>query len=287
MRSMTGYGRGLCESDGRSVAIEIKSVNHRFLDLSFRMPRSFAFAEDAMRKQIASCVSRGHLDIYVSYSNIRDDSKTVRVDAALLGAYMKAMDLLEGLPDDRSRVNMAQLEGVMTVEEAAEDSEALTAIITEALSSALDELNAMRLREGRNIKTQLSNYIDELERVTDSISERYPQTVKEYTERLKKSVRELIDRDIDETRLLTEVAIMADRSAIDEEVVRLHSHITQLRQLLADEEPVGRRVDFLVQELNREVNTISSKSQDVPITNLVIEAKAIIEKLREQIQNIE
>ena len=287
MRSMTGYGRGLCERDGRSVAIELKSVNHRFLDLSFRMPRSFAFAEDAMRRQIASGVSRGHLDIYVSYSNIRDDSKTVRVDTALLSAYMKAMDLLDGLPDDRTRLSVAQLDGVMTVEEAAEDSEALTVIITEALSSALGELNAMRLREGGNIKTQLSNSIDELERVTDTISERYPQTVKEYTERLKKSVRELIDRDIDEARLLTEVAIMADRSAIDEEVVRLHSHIAQLRQLLADEEPVGRRVDFLVQELNREVNTISSKSQDVPITNLVIEAKAIIEKLREQIQNIE
>ena len=287
MRSMTGYGRATREMDGRELTIELKSVNHRFLDVNFRMPRSFMFMEDEARRCIGSYLSRGHVDVYVTYKNNRSDARTVALDRPLMDAYIKALDGIEGLKDDRTLMNVARFPDVLTVTEADEDQDALKALMTETIKAALETLCEMRIREGREIMKDLSSHVDQIERITLDIEKRYPETVAEHTARLRAAIEELVGQNVDETRLLTEVAIMADRSAIDEETVRLKSHVSQLREVFKLEEPIGRRVDFIVQELNREVNTISSKSQDIPITNLAVEGKAVIEKLREQIQNIE
>lgn len=287
MYSMTGYGRAMRQLDGRELTVELKSVNHRFLDLNFRMPRSFLFLEEDARRLIGSRLSRGHVDVYFTYRNLRPDARTVRLDRTLLEAYRAALDGVEGLRDDRSLMGIASFPDVLTAEEAPEDQDALRSLLSQTLSAALEELCEMRAREGEHLRNDLTRRADEIERITAGIEERYPATVEEYTVRLRRVIEELAGQNFDESRLLTEVAVMADRSAIAEETVRLRSHIAQLRECLSSEEPVGRRVDFIVQELNREVNTISSKSQDIPITNLVVEGKTAIEKLREQVQNIE
>ena len=289
MLSMTGYGRATCETDGRQLTIELKSVNHRFLDLSFRMPRNLMFLEDDARKAIAEKLARGHVDVFMTYRNLRSDARTVQVDRALFDAYAQALDTLAngGLRDDRSLMSVARMPDVMIVTEAEEDQDAVRALMLETMAQALEQLLAMRRREGASMAEDLGRKVDTIEEMPRKIEARYPETVEEYTRRLRASIEELIGQNVDETRLLTEVAVMADRSAIAEETVRLHSHIQQLRETFQREEPIGRRLDFLVQELNREVNTISSKSQDVPITRLAVECKAEIEKLREQLQNVE
>ena len=289
MHSMTGYGRAMREIEGRQLTIELKSVNHRFLDVSFRMPRGLMFLEDDARKRIAAKLARGHVDVFMTYRNLRADTKTVRVDEALLSAYMQAFDKIAaaGLKDDRAMMGVSRFPDVLIVEEAPEDQDALRTLMIETLDEALDELKAMRAREGEEMKKDLTFRVNEIGRITDAIEARYPDTVKEYTERLRTSVRELIGSEIEESRRVMEVAIMADRSAIAEEIVRLNSHLGQLRELFEHAEPIGRKIDFIVQELNREVNTISSKSQDIPITQLAVDAKAEIEKLREQLQNVE
>lgn len=289
MLSMTGYGRATCETDGRQLTIELKSVNHRFLDLSFRMPRNLMFLEDDARKAIAEKLARGHVDVFMTYRNLRSDARTVQVDHALFDAYAQALDTLAngGLRDDRSLMSVARMPDVMIVTEAEEDQDAVRALMLETMAQALEQLLAMRRREGASMAEDLGRKVDAIEEMTRKIEARYPETVEEYTRRLRASIEELIGQNVDKTRLLTEVAVMADRSAIAEETVRLHSHIQQLRETFQREEPIGRRLDFLVQELNREVNTISSKSQDVPITRLAVECKAEIEKLREQLQNVE
>ncbi|MBQ3079594.1 MAG: YicC family protein [Clostridia bacterium] len=290
MHSMTGYGRAQCQADGRSLTIELKSVNHRFLDLNFRMPRSFAFLEDGVRKQIAANLSRGHVDVFVTYLNLREDSKSVIVDTGLVSAYMKALDEvleLTGLRDDRALSLVTRLPDALRVTEAAEDEEALKNLMKETLQAALDNLNAMRAREGEAMKSDMLLKLQEIECETEKIEKRYPETVNEYHDRLKARVEELLNSQMDENRLAQEVAVMADRAAIAEETVRLRSHIAQAREKCMAKEPVGRALDFIVQEMNREVNTISSKSQDIPITQSVIQLKSAIEKLREQLQNVE
>lgn len=289
MLSMTGYGRAMRAEDGRELTVELKSVNHRFLDLSFRMPRGLMFLEDDVRKLISRRVSRGHVDVFMTYRNLRSDARTVTVDRALFDAYSRALDELSGsgLRDDRSLMAVARMNDVLIVTEAEEDQEALRRLTADTVNDALDALLQMRTREGIEMKRDLVNRIDHIEEMIGEIEARYPETVQEYKARLRVSIEEMIGQGVDEARLLTEVAIMADRSAIAEETVRLRAHIAQLRECMEKDEPVGRRIDFLVQELNREVNTISSKSQDVPITRCVVSLKAEIEKLREQLQNIE
>jgi len=289
MLSMTGYGRAMKDMDGRQLTIELKSVNHRFLDISFRMPRNLMFLEDEARKRIGAKLARGHVDVFMTYRNMRSDARTVQADGALFDAYAAALASLvrEDVRDDRSLMSIARMPDVLVVTEAEEDQDALRRLLGETLEEALDQLVAMRRREGEAIARDLNARTDRIEEMTKQIEARYPETVAEYTQRLKNSVAELIGQNMDENRLLMEVAVMADRSAIAEETVRLHAHIAQLRECLLKDEPIGRRIDFLVQEFNRETNTISSKSQDVPITRLAVDMKAEIEKLREQIQNIE
>ena len=225
----------------------------------------------------------------MTYRNLRSDAKQVTVDRALFDAYAAALDTVAdaGLRDDRTLMSVARMPDVMVITKSEEDQEALRALLKQTMSQALDALVAMREREGVEMAADLNRTVDAIEEMTGQIEARYPQTVAEYTARLRASIEELIGQNVDETRLLTEVAVMADRSAIAEETVRLHSHIQQLRECFVRSEPIGRRLDFLVQELNREVNTISSKSQDIPITRLAVDCKAEIEKLREQLQNVE
>ena len=292
MLSMTGYGRAFVEIEGRQMTVEVKSVNHRFLDIAFRMPRNLMFLEDAARKAIGARLARGHVDVFVTYRNLRTDARTVRVDEALFKAYVDALRQLRGavgpdLRDDSTLMGIAHMPDVMTVTEAEEDQDAVRALLEAALGQALDALCAMRAREGEAIRDDLKSRVDAIERMTEAVEARYPETVAAYTQRLRAAMEELAGSGVDETRLMMEVAVMADRSAIAEETVRLHSHILQLRNVFESPEPIGRRVDFIVQELNREVNTISSKSQDIPITQLTVDMKAEIEKLREQVQNIE
>lgn len=289
MLSMTGYGRATADRDGRQLTVELKSVNHRFLDLAFRMPRNLAFLEEDARKALGSRLARGHVDVFVTYRNLRTDARTVAIDTALFDAYAGALASVSnrGLTDDRTLMSIARMPDVLIVTEAEEDQDALRALLGEALNAALDQLLAMRTREGAAMEIDLNQKVDSIERMTRAIEARYPETVAEYRARLRAAIEDLIGQSVEESRLLTEVAIMADRSAIAEETVRLKSHISQLRETFAKSEPIGRRLDFLVQELNREVNTISSKSQDVPITRLAVDMKAEIEKLREQLQNVE
>ena len=292
MLSMTGYGRAFVEIEGRQMTVEVKSVNHRFLDIAFRMPRNLMFLEDAARKAIGARLARGHVDVFVTYRNLRTDARTVQVDEALFSAYVAALGRLQDaagpeLRDDRTLMGIAHMPDVMTVTEAEEDQDAVRALLEAALGQALEALCAMRAREGEAIRADLKSRVDAIERMTAEVEARYPQTVEAYTQRLRAAMEELAGSGLDETRLMMEVAVMADRSAIAEETVRLHSHIQQLRNVFESPEPIGRRVDFIVQELNREVNTISSKSQDIPITQLTVDMKAEIEKLREQVQNIE
>lgn len=290
MYSMTGYGRATNQADGRTMTIELKSVNHRFLDLNFRMPRSFAFLEDAARKTIANKLSRGHVDVFVTYVNLREDSKIVTADMGLVKAYMTALDEIEketGLRDDRSLSLISRLPDALRITENAEDEEALKALMISTMNDALDNLNAMRLKEGEAMKADMLLKISEIEKENEFIEKRYPETVLEYQMKLKARVEELLNGQLDENRLAQEVAVMADRAAIAEETVRLKSHIRQAREKCVLTEPVGRSLDFIVQEMNREVNTISSKSQDIPITQSVIACKSAIEKLREQLQNVE
>ena len=295
MYSMTGYGRAAVEREGRQLTLELKSVNHRFLDIAPRIPRSLGFLEDEMRRRIGTRVARGHVDVFATYRNLREDARTVQVDRGLFLAYRRALAQLAGeqgqegeaLADDRSLMKLAKLPDVLVVTEAEEDQEALAALMDQGLDQALDMLCQMRRREGEALKADMLGQLEGLRGLVEAIRARYPQTVAQYQVRLKERMEELLSTPVEEARLLQEVALMADRSAISEELVRLDSHIAQMREAMDSGQPVGRKLDFIVQELNREVNTISSKSQDIPLTQAVVAAKAQIEKLREQVQNVE
>ena len=265
MQSMTGYGRGLVCEDGREMTVEVKSVNHRFLDVSFRLARPIAFLDDAVRMGVAERLARGHVDVFVNYVNHREDARRVHVDMQLAKAYRQAAGELSealGVKNDLPLSDYMNMPDVLTVEASEEDQDAVRALFMRALNLALDDLTAMRKREGNSLRGDM---------------------MKKLSQRLSA----LLSGDIDEARFATEVAIFADRAAIDEELVRLSSHIAQLRATAELDEPVGRKLDFLVQELNREVNTIGSKASDAQIAGCVVAAKGEIEKLREQVQNIE
>ena len=289
-QSMTGYGRCTLAQDGREVTIELKSVNHRFLDLAFRMPRSFAFLENDMRAHISNKLARGHVDIFVTYKNSRDDARKVTLDSALLGEYLTTLRQggIDHMLDDNLRLrDVLSMQDVLTVEEAEEDQQALSALALSALDTALDSLCAMRRREGEAMRGDVETRLDTLERTAHAIDERAPQWLEEYRQRLRAHIEEICQMQLDEARLTQEVALAADKAAVDEETVRLRSHIAQMRDLLKQSEPAGRKLDFLVQEMNREVNTTGSKSSDLILTGMVVDAKAELEKIREQIQNIE
>ena len=290
MDSMTGFGRSRCMEDGREMTIEVKSVNHRFLDISFRFPKSLGYLEETARPILSSFISRGHVDLTISYLNLREDAKEVHVDLALADAYRDAMRTLGGhlnLNDEMTLSEFAALPDLLKIREREDDAEAVARLFEKTLRAALEQLKEMRSREGAALARDVLIKTDALHALKDQIETRSAGMVEAYREKLSARLSELLQGKIDESRFETEVAIFADRSAIDEELVRLDSHLRQIRELLNMKEPVGRKLDFLVQELNREINTIGSKAGDAAIAGLVVEAKSIIEKIREQIQNLE
>lgn len=289
--SMTGFGRATVLQDGREMTVEIKSVNHRYLDLTFRMPRFIGFVEDSLRKLIGEHLSRGHLDIYINYRNTRTDARRVEIDKALLGAYIGSTREAAAeykLEDDLTLSVAMRFPDVANVIEAEEDRDAVVLLALAAAEKALGELKTMRAREGENLFNDLFSRVTVLDSIAQSIALRAPLVVEEYRKKLNERIENMLDAvEVDRARLATELALFADRASIDEELVRLHSHAAQMREVLLGDESAGRRLDFIVQEMNREFNTMGSKANDSEIVNAVIMGKGEIEKIREQVQNIE
>lgn len=293
LRSMTGFGRAGALDSGREVVVELKSVNHRYLDISMRLPRSLGFLEECIRSVLNSSLARGHIDVYVSYKNNRVDSRSVEVDEALISAYIDAIStarqLTPGIEDDVTLSRILTLPDVLEITEAQDDREAVVELCKEATQLASADLIAMRENEGRTLRGDLRARLDTILNMTTELNAIAPEVITAYREKLRERISELLDgaAEVDESRLANEVAYFADRANIDEELVRLKSHIDQFGVVLEGCEPSGRKLDFIVQEMNRELNTIGSKAADLSIINTVIKAKAEIEKIREQVQNIE
>ncbi len=297
VKSMTGYGRGEETAQGTTVTVELRAVNNRYLDCTVKMPRTYIFAEDALKELVQSKVSRGKVDVFVNVAHEGGDDVTVTVNESLARAYVRAMLQLERLGaeegnrtilSDYKTADLARFPDVLTVEKKEEDQDQVKALLLAALDRALDDFNTMRAREGEKLKADILGRADTIESLTAKVEQRSPETVKEYRNRLEVKMQEVLQNtQIDESRLLTEAAIFADKVAVDEETVRLHSHLSQLRELLGKGGAVGRKLDFLIQEFNREANTIGSKCSDIQIARIVVDIKAEIEKIREQVQNIE
>ena len=291
MNSMTGFGRGTACIDGREATVEIKAVNSRYLDLSFRIPRSLGALEERMRQSIAASLGRGKVDVYVNYKNRREDHAEVLVDEALARSYRQALQTLSeatGLIDAVSLTTLASYPQVLTVQEAEEDEEAVWQVLSQALSQALLMLCSMRQKEGERLQQDLLQKTEHVRAYVAEIERAAPGIEQAAKDRLTQKMQEYIEAD--ETlrqRILTEAAILADKRAIDEELVRLHSHLHQFEQTLLQQEAAGRKLDFIVQEMNREINTIGSKANDKEIAQSVIAVKSELEKMREQVQNIE
>lgn len=290
MHSMTGYGRSVVSADGRELCMEIRSVNHRYLDLAMRLPRTIGFIEDDIRKMTAEKLSRGHLDIQVTYANHRQDARRVSPDLALARAYKEAIgEIRQALDEPEQSVlrEILAMPDVLSVVEGEEDQDAVRGLVRRALEETLGQILIMREAEGRRLAADLMLKVDTLSGIVEAISARAPRVVEEYRTKLHRRLQDLLNGELDESRFQTEVAIFADKAAIDEELVRLRAHIVHIHDIVAGTEPAGRKLDFLAQELNREVNTIGSKASDGEIASMVIAAKAEIEKIREQVQNFE
>jgi uncharacterized protein (TIGR00255 family) len=289
--SMTGYGSADGLSGKTSLHAELKSVNNRFLDCSVRLPRSCSFAEETIKNLVQARVGRGKVDVYITVDSSQEDDVTVTVNEPLLRAYKQAVDDMGKkylIPNDMGTAAYSRIPDIFVLEKKELDQDLLLADLSRVMTGALDAFCAMREREGQRLAEDLLGKLDELETYRQKVAARSPETVKEYRERLLSKMQEVLSAaGIDESRILTEAALYADKVAVDEELVRLDSHIRQFRDMLAAGGAVGRKLDFLIQELNREVNTIGSKCADLDITRMVVEMKSIIEKIREQAQNIE
>ena len=291
IKSMTGYGRAVQELHGRNITVEVKSVNHRYFDCTVKTSRMFSFLEDPVKKAAQGAVSRGKMDIYVSVDDSHSDDVQVVFNEHIFEAYLHSMkDMAEkyGLRDDVSVSSLGRYPEVFSIEKREADADEIRQDVLSVLEAALQEYTAMRAREGERMYEDISSRGKYIGEMVAGIAARAPEVVAEYRERITQRIREILDGvQPDEGRLLTEAALFADRTAIDEELVRLGSHLSQLEDMLQDTVPVGRKLDFLVQELNRETNTIGSKANDLTITRTVVDIKAEIEKIREQVQNIE
>lgn len=291
IRSMTGYGRGEYNEKGRKFVVEMKSVNHRYNDMTIKMPRFLNSIEDKIRKYCMEKVFRGKTDIYITYESISADDREVVLDEALAEAYQKKLTILQdkfSLESSDLLGLLARFPDVLTVERQENGGDEFYGLLFPALEKALDCFIAMRETEGNALKEDILKKAEQITALTEKIKERAPFVVKEYKEKLDARLKELIAATpVDEQRLAFEVTVFADKSCIDEELTRLFSHIAQLRAILEEGGLVGRKLDFLVQEMNRETNTIASKANDLQITRATIELKSEIEKIREQVQNIE
>lgn len=291
LKSMTGFGRAQKEIDGYVITVELKSVNHRYFEFSSRVPRQYGFLDEKLKSYINGKVSRGKIECYVTIEALNTDTADVVVNHTLATAYVNALkEIAETyeLKDDFGASTISRFPEVLVVRKSDEDEEKLWGYVQEVCSDAIDKFVAMREVEGSKMKDDIYSRGQFILDCVSYIEERSPQTVKEYNDKLVERVHELLgDVSLDESRILQEVAIYADKVAVAEETVRLRSHIEQLNAFISSDEPVGRKMDFLVQEINRETNTIGSKANDVDIARKVVDIKAEVEKIREQIQNIE
>ena len=291
VKSMTGYGRAREMRNGRDITVEVRSVNNRYLDCTVKMPRAYIFAEDRMKARVQQAISRGKVDVFVTIDASAADEAVVAVNEPLARGYYEALTRLKttfSLPGEVTPEVLAKFPDVLAVTKAEEDVEAIAADICAVLDDALASYNAMRAVEGEKLAADVAGRITTIEAVVGKVEERSPQTVAAYRQRLEAKMQEVLQSTtIDESRILTEAAIFADKIAVDEETVRLRSHIAQLQAMLVSGEPVGRKLDFLIQEVNRECNTIGSKCNDLTIAQDVVNMKAEVEKIREQVQNME
>lgn len=291
VKSMTGYGRAVQTVDGREITVEIRSVNNRYLDCCVKLPRLFSFAEDAVKQKVKEYVTRGKVDVYVSVGASQTGDVTISLNRPVLEGYLAVMQQIAAdydVKNDISVNSLSRLPDVFTVEKSEEDEDALKAGLVNVTEAALQAYNAMRQTEGSALEADLKAKAQTILSLVEKVEQRSPATVAEYRARLEAKMREVLESTtIDEARILTEAAIFANKVAVDEETVRLRSHLSQLDTMLSSSEPIGRKLDFLMQEMNRESNTIGSKCNDIEIAQTVVEIKAELEKIREQMQNIE
>lgn len=291
IKSMTGFGRGNIDQDGRSFTVEIKSVNHRYCDLNIKMPKSLLSLEDRIRKTIQEKVNRGKVDVFITQNNYEKQGAKVVLDEKLADSYVECLNKIKERYDIKEGISLALISrfpDVVNLKQEEEDVESLWNVLSLPLKDAVNLLVDMRTREGLKLEKNILLKCDYIKSLLDKIEEKSPLVVKEYKEKLDERLKELLgEYQVDENRVAVEVALFADKSAIDEEIVRLNSHLVQLKETFDLNEAVGRKLDFIIQEMNREVNTIGSKANDLEVTNIVLNIKNEIEKIREQIQNIE
>ena len=291
IKSMTGYGSAKGVVDGLEVSVELKSVNNRYLDAAVRLPRSFLFAEESIKSRVQTHISRGKVDVFVNVDSSQAGDMVVKVNEALLRGYLDAVGHIAeeyALPGELSALSVSRFPDVLTVEKKELDAEAINAGIGEITERALQDFDAMRLREGEKLRDDVLNRLAVIRSLVETVEAKAPETVAAYRRRLEQKMAEVLGTaGIDENRILAEAAIFADHIAVDEETVRLRSHMAQMDAMIRGNSPIGRKLDFLIQEFNREANTIGSKCQNSEIAHVVVDLKSEIEKIREQIQNIE
>lgn len=291
IKSMTGYGGAKGSVEGLDISIELKSINNRYLDTSVRLPRSFLFAEDGIKAAVQRHISRGKVDVFVSIDSSAAGDMTVKINQPLLKGYIEAVNSIAneyGLPNDMTAMSVCRFPDVLSVEKKDMDAEAITSGIIAIAEQALEDFDSMRLREGEKLRDDVLSKLGTIESLVSVVEQESPKTLADYRARLESKMAEVLgSAGIDENRILAEAAIFADRIAVDEETVRLRSHMSQLKTMISGNSPTGRKIDFLIQEFNREANTIGSKCQNSHIAHVVVDLKSEIEKIREQIQNIE
>lgn len=291
IKSMTGYGRAREMLDKRDITVEVRSVNNRYLDCTVKLPRMYTFAEDAVRQRVQKAISRGKVDVYFTIDASAADAAKVSVNQDLAVGYVAALRELARICGVESHITADQISrfpDVLSVTKAEENLDTVCDDLCRVLDEALASYTVMRATEGEKLAADISGRLDSIEAFTTQVEERSPQTVAEYRQKLTARMEEVLQSaSIDPQRILMEAAIYADKIAVDEETVRLRSHLSQLRGMLVSDEPMGRKMDFLIQEVNRESNTIGSKCNDVSIAQVVVNLKAEIEKIREQVQNVE
>ena len=291
IKSMTGYGSGKAELGNKTFSVEIKSVNSRYSDFSIKMPRVYTFLEDPIRKAAQEKINRGKVDIYVNVESSGEDDSVVKVNTALAKEYLQGLRTLSSelqITSNTTAETFLRIPDVFVLDKAPEDENLIKETVLKALSEALGGFDAMRIAEGEKLESDLKEHLAFIVDATAKVEERSPRIVSEYRQRIEERMKDILSgASYDETRLLTEVAIFADKVNVNEETVRLRSHVDQFNEMLQSGGCVGRKIDFLIQEMNREINTIGSKSNDLDVARIVIDVKAEIEKLREQIQNVE
>ena len=291
IKSMTGYGREQAVADGMNITVEIKSVNHRFFEFSSKLPRNYGFLDEKLKSYFMGRITRGKVECYVSVESVEEPDILVAVNHPLIKSYIEAYKEIEesfGLENDIKVSDIVRAPDALTVRKQAEDEERIWAAVQSVADNALAKFLAMRETEGERLRADIDSRLETILKAVAFVEERSPETVREYNEKLLARLNELLaGASVDEQRILTEAAVFADKIAVAEETVRLRSHVDQMRTFLAADEAIGKKMDFLVQEMNRETNTIGSKANDVQIARTVVDLKAEIEKIREQIQNIE